>query len=370
MPASRPRALVTGITGQDGSYLTRLLLSKGYEVHGIKRRSSQFNTQRIDDLYSDPIAGDASLFLHYGDMTDSTSLVRIVQSVQPAEIYNLAAQSHVDVSFEQPEYTADANALGTLRILEAVRLLGLKDSVRFLQASSSEQFGNATSQPQSERTAFYPRSPYGTAKLFAHWITVNYREAFGFFASTGIFFNHESPVRGETFVTRKITRGLARIFHGLQDCLWLGNLEARRDWGHASDYVNAMWMVLQQPAPADFVFATGQSHSVREFVEAAALEAGFRLEWAGHGTEEHARIAALDEKARSSRASVGQVIVRIDQRYFRPAEVDYLSGDSAKAREMLGWRPTVPFQELVKQMVVADLANAAHDRLRASAQTP
>jgi len=345
------KALITGITGQDGSYLAELLLAKGYQVHGIKRRSSLLNTERVDRLYEDPHVPDRRFFLHYGDMTDATSLLCVVERVQPDEIYNLAAQSHVAVSFEQPEYTANADALGTLRLLDAVRVLGLQNKVRFYQASSSELYGLVAETPQTERTPFHPRSPYGVAKLYAYWITVNYREAYGMYACNGILFNHESPVRGETFVTRKITRALARIKLGLQDCLYLGNLEARRDWGHARDYVEMQWLMLQQDEPEDFVIATGEQHSIREFVEAAARELDFSLRWSGAGVNERGYDA------------FGNCIVRIDPHYLRPAEVDSLMGHAAKARAKLGWRPRVTFRELVREMAAADLQTAERDKL-------
>ena len=349
--AAKKTALVTGITGQDGAYLTELLLGKGYVVHGIKRRTSLFNTQRIDHLYQDPHDPQRRLVLHYGDMTDSSSLVRIIQQAQPDEIYNLAAQSHVAVSFEEPEYTADSDALGTLRVLEAIRILGLGKNTRFYQASSSELFGLVRETPQRETTPFYPRSPYGVAKLYAYWITVNYREAYGLFACNGILFNHESPVRGETFVTRKITRGLARIKLGLQDCLYLGNLEARRDWGHARDFVEAQWLMLQQAQPEDYVIATGEQHSVREFVDATAAELGIKVRWKGKGADEK----GVDEK--------GRPIVAIDSRYYRPAEVDTLLGDASKARAKLGWTPRVRFKELVQEMAREDLKEAEREAL-------
>ena len=344
-------ALITGITGQDGAYLAQFLLDKGYLVHGVKRRTSLFNTQRIDHLYQDPHDPDRRLVLHYGDMTDSSSLVRVVQQTQPDEIYNLAAQSHVAVSFEEPEYTADSDALGTLRLLEAIRILKLESRTRFYQASSSELYGKVRETPQRETTPFYPRSPYGVAKLYAHWITVNYREAYGLYACNGILFNHESPIRGETFVTRKITRGLARIKVGLQDCLYLGNLEARRDWGHARDFIEAQWMILQQPQPEDYVIATGEQRSVREFVEAAAIELGMKVRWKGKGA---------DEKGYDAE---GRCIVAIDSRYFRPAEVDTLQGDASKARTKLGWRPRLSFNELVAEMAKEDLREAERSRL-------
>jgi GDPmannose 4,6-dehydratase len=346
------RALISGITGQDGAYLAEFLLGKGYEVHGIKRRSSLFNTDRIDHLYEDPHQPDRRLKLHYGDLTDATNLIRIVQEVQPDEIYNLAAQSHVAVSFETPEYTANSDALGTLRLLESVRILGMEKRTRFYQASSSEMYGKVLESPQKETTPFYPRSPYAAAKVYAYWITINYREAYGIFACNGILFNHESPIRGETFVTRKITRGLARIKLGLEQCLYLGNLEARRDWGHARDFVEAQWLMLQQDKPDDFVIATGVQHSVREFVEAATTELGMRLEWRGQATEE----VGIDLES-------GRQIVAIDSRYFRPTEVDTLLGDASKARQRLGWSPRVGFHQLVKEMVKEDLAIAERDRL-------
>jgi GDPmannose 4,6-dehydratase len=345
------KALITGITGQDGSYLAEFLLAKGYQVHGIKRRSSLLNTERVDHLYEDPHVPARSFILHYGDMTDANSLLRVVERVQPEEIYNLAAQSHVAVSFEQPEYTANTDALGTLRMLDAVKVLGLEKTVRFYQASSSELYGLVEETPQTERTPFHPRSPYGVAKLYAYWITVNYREAYGMYACNGILFNHESPVRGETFVTRKITRALARITLGLQECLYLGNLEARRDWGHARDYVEMQWLMLQQPEPEDFVIATGEQHSIREFVEAAAQELDLSLNWRGCGA---------DEKGFDAH---GRCIVRIDPHYLRPAEVDSLIGHAAKARAKLGWRPRVTFKELVREMVAADLRSAERDQL-------
>lgn len=345
------RALVTGITGQDGAYLAELLLKKGYEVHGIKRRTSLFNTDRIDHLYEDPHVENRRFILHYGDMTDSLSLLRVIQKVQPDEIYNLAAQSHVAVSFEEPEFTANADGLGALRLLEAIRILGLEKKTRFYQASTSELYGLVHETPQRETTPFYPRSPYAAAKLYAYWITVNYREAYGIYACNGILFNHESPVRGETFVTRKITRALARIKLGLQDCLYLGNLDAKRDWGHARDFVEAMWLMLQQPAPEDFVIATGVQKSVRDFVDAAAGELGMKLRWVGSGVDE----CALDDN--------GRRVVAVDPRYFRPTEVDTLLGDSSKARAKLGWAPKVGFDELVAEMVREDLKSAERDEL-------
>ncbi len=344
-------AFITGVTGQDGAYLAEFLLNKGYEVHGLKRRSSSFNTGRIDHLYQDPHEPHVRFFLHHGDMTDSSSLTHIIQQVQPDEIYNLAAQSHVMVSFEEPEYTADSDAIGTLRLLEAIRILGLENKTRFYQASTSELYGKVRETPQNELTPFYPRSPYGVAKLYAYWITVNYREAYGIYACNGILFNHESPIRGETFVTRKITRALARIKLGLQDCLYLGNLEARRDWGHARDYVEVQWLMLQQEAPEDFVIATGEQRSVREFVETAAAKLELKIEWRGEGA---------DEKGFDSE---GNCIVAIDPRYFRPAEVETLLGDASKAREKLGWQPNTSFDELVREMVAQDLEGAQRDDL-------
>lgn len=346
------RALITGVTGQDGAYLAEFLLQKGYEVHGIKRRASSFNTQRIDHLILDPHTQGLRFFLHYGDMTDSSGLLRVVQHVQPDEIYNLAAQSHVAVSFEQPEYTAQADALGPLRLLEAIRILGMEKRCRFYQASSSELYGLAQETPQRESTPFYPRSPYGAAKLYAHWITVNYREAYGIFACNGILFNHESPIRGETFVTRKIVRALTRIQLGLQDCLYLGNLNAKRDWGHARDYVEAMWLMLQQEQPEDFVIATGEQHSVREFVELAGRELAMKIEWRGSGVQEQGF-----DSTKGSRIAV------VDPRYFRPAEVEALLGDAAKAREKLGWKPQTKFAELVKEMVQKELLLARYEAL-------
>ena len=346
----RKVALITGITGQDGAYLAEFLLDKGYVVHGIKRRSSLFNTKRIDHLYQDPHVSSRRFFLHHGDMTDSSSLVHITEQVQPDEIYNLAAQSHVVVSFEEPEYTANADALGALRLLEAIRILGLKDKTRFYQASTSELFGLARETPQTERTPFYPRSPYGAAKLYAYWITVNYREAYGLFACNGILFNHESPLRGETFVSRKITRALARISLGLQERLYLGNLNARRDWGHAREYVEAQWLILQQSKPEDFVIATGEQHTVREFVVAAARELGIRIRWKGKGTKER----GYDQE--------GRCIVAVDPNYFRPTEVDSLIGDASKARRKLGWRPRIRFAELVTEMARADLEEAEREQ--------
>jgi len=343
-------ALITGVTGQDGAYLAELLLAKGYEVHGIKRRASSFNTDRIDHLYQDPHQRGVRLHLHYGDLTDATNLIRIVQQVQPDEIYNLAAQSHVAVSFETPEYTANADALGTLRLLEAIRILGLDRKTRFYQASTSEMFGKVQETPQRETTPFYPRSPYGAAKVYGHWITVNYREAYGLYACSGILFNHESPIRGETFVTRKITRALARIQEKLEECLYLGNLDSLRDWGHAKDYVRAQWLMLQQPQAEDYVIATGEQHSVREFVTAAAAHLGIEMQWRGTGIEEQ----GLDRRT-------GQVIVKVDPRYFRPTEVETLLGDATKARTRLGWTPELSFADLVREMVAEDLQLARRD---------
>jgi GDPmannose 4,6-dehydratase len=341
------RALITGVTGQDGAYLAEFLLEKGYEVHGIKRRASSFNTDRIDHLYQDPHQAAVTFRLHYGDLTDSTNLIRIIQEVQPDEIYNLGAQSHVMVSFETPEYTANADGMGTLRLLEAIRILNMHDRVRFYQASTSELYGKVVETPQSETTPFCPRSPYAAAKLYAYWITVNYRESYGMFASNGILFNHESPIRGETFVTRKITQAVAQIKYGLQDRLYLGNLDARRDWGYARDYVRAMWMVLQYDRPDDFVIATGQTHTVREFVERAFARVGVRIDWQGSGVDEK----GLD-------AATGRALVEIDPRYFRPAEVDLLLGNPAKAKRELGWEPKVTLDELIQMMVDADLEQA------------
>jgi GDPmannose 4,6-dehydratase len=353
--------LITGVTGQDGAYLAESLLKKGYEVHGLKRRSSSFNTDRIDHLYQDPHVDHRQFILHYGDLTDATNLIRVVQEVQPNEIYNLAAQSHVAVSFETPEYTANADGLGTLRLLEAIRLLGLTRKTRFYQASTSELYGLVQETPQRETTPFYPRSPYGVAKLYAYWITVNYREAYGIFGCNGILFNHESPIRGETFVTRKITRGLARIRVGLQSTLHLGNLDALRDWGHARDYVEAQWLILQQAEPDDFVIATGKQRSVRDFVEIAARELGMTLAWEGTGVDEVARVARNDGPPTGPRP--GDVIVRIDPRYFRPTEVETLLGDPTKAREKLGWAASTPLEDLVREMVAADLSIAERDAL-------
>jgi GDPmannose 4,6-dehydratase len=356
------KALITGITGQDGAYLAEFLLEKGYEVHGIKRRTSLINTDRIDHLYQHPQEKNRRFILHYGDMTDTSSLVRVIQMSQPDEIYNLAAQSHVAVSFEEPEYTANADGLGTLRILEAIRILGLEKKTRFYQASTSELYGMVREIPQSESTPFYPRSPYGAAKLYAYWITVNYREAYGLYACNGILFNHESPKRGETFVTRKITRALARIGLGLQDCVHLGNLDAKRDWGHARDYVEMQWLMLQQEEPDDYVIATGKQYSVRQFVDAAAAELGITLSWEGEGVDEVGVVAAV-RGALCRRVSAGQTIVRIDPRYFRPTEVDTLLGDPTKAHQKLGWKPSTEFKDLVTEMVREDFRIAQRDCL-------
>lgn len=348
----RKVALITGITGQDGAYLAELLLGKGYEVHGIKRRSSSFNSARIDHLFQDPHEQDPQFFLHYGDLTDATNLIRIIQQTQPDEIYNLGAQSHVKVSFETPEYTANTDALGTLRILEAIRILGLESKARFYQASTSELYGMVQEIPQRETTPFYPRSPYAVAKLYAYWITVNYREAYGLHASNGILFNHESPNRGETFVTRKITRAVARISLGLQDRLFLGNLDAQRDWGHAKDYVEAMWLMLQQDIPDDYVIATGRQYTVRHLIETAFQEVGIPIEWMGTGVAEH-----------GIHANSGQTLVEIDPRYFRPTEVDTLVGDPSKAMRQLGWQPRKTFRELVAEMIEHDLREAEREAL-------
>ncbi|MBA3011127.1 MAG: GDP-mannose 4,6-dehydratase [Proteobacteria bacterium] len=346
------KALITGVTGQDGAYLSEFLLEKGYEVHGIKRRASSFNTDRIDHLYQDPHEETRNFILHYGDLTDSTNLIRILQQVQPDEVYNLAAQSHVAVSFECPEYTADTDALGTLRILEGIRLLGLEKKTKFYQASTSELYGKVRETPQTENTPFYPRSPYAAAKLYAYWITVNYREAYGIFACNGIMFNHESPLRGETFVTRKITRALSRISLGLQESLYLGNLDAKRDWGHAKDYVRMQWMMLQQETPEDFVIATGKQHSVRDFVNAAARQLNIEIAWQGKGADER----GIDKKT-------GRMIVAVDPAYFRPTEVENLLGDPSKARQKLGWVPEISFDRLVAEMVHHDLGVAKKDHL-------
>jgi GDPmannose 4,6-dehydratase len=354
---SRRVALITGVTGQDGSYLAELLLEKNYEVHGIKRRSSSFNTGRIDHIYKDEHFTETHLHMHFGDMIDGTNLIRILQDVKPTEIYNLAAQSHVQVSFETPEYTANADALGTLRLLEGIRILGLHDRVRFYQASTSELYGNSVESPQNEKTSFNPRSPYAAAKLYAHWITVNYREAYGIYACNGILFNHEGPRRGETFVTRKIARAAAAIQLGLQNCLYMGNLDSRRDWGHARDYVEGMWLMLQQDKPDDYVLATGESHSVREFIEFAFAETGVTIEWKGSGASE----IGVCRKT-------GQNLVRVDPRYFRPTEVHMLLGDATKARQKLGWKPRVCFQDLVREMVASDLRLLSANTPRGTAE--
>jgi GDPmannose 4,6-dehydratase len=374
------KALITGITGQDGAYLAEFLLGKGYEVHGIKRRSSSLNTGRVDHLYQDPHEENVRFFMHYGDLTDATNLIRIVQEVQPDEIYNLAAQSHVMVSFETAEYTANADALGTLRLLEAIRILNMADRVRFYQASTSELFGKVQSVPQNEKTPFYPRSPYGVAKLYGYWICVNYREAYNLFACNGILFNHESPVRGETFVSRKITRAVARIKLGLEKNLYLGNLDAKRDWGHAKDFVRAMWLMLQQKKPDDYVVATGESRSVREFVELAFRVIGVEIQWKGRGIKEKGVIGGVTSdpgeivtlkqgefhragKRRVTSLKNGDVVVEIDPRYFRPTEVDELLGDASKARRVLGWEPRISFEEMVSSMVKADIEEASRDQL-------
>jgi GDPmannose 4,6-dehydratase len=372
----KKKALITGITGQDGAYLAEFLIKKGYEVHGIKRRTSLFNTDRIDHLYQDPHEKERNLILHHGDMTDSSSLVHILAKVRPDELYNLAAQSHVAVSFEEPEYTADSDGLGTLRLLEAIRILGLGDKTKFYQASTSELYGKVKEVPQTEKTPFYPRSPYAVAKLYSYWIVVNYREAYNLYACNGILFNHESPVRGETFVTRKITRALARIVLRLKECTYLGNLNARRDWGHAKDYVEMQWLMLQQDKPDDFVIASGVQHSVREFVERAAGELGITIRWEGEGVDEIGIVDSFEEPQSSSASpdgngerlkikgpELGQVIVRIDPRYFRPTEVESLLGDPSKAKKELGWEPKINFEDLVKEMVLADLEEAQRDAL-------
>ncbi len=358
-------ALITGITGQDGAYLAEYLLGKGYAVHGIKRRSSSFNTARVDHLYRDPHEEDVRFRMHYGDLTDATNLIRIVQEVQPEEIYNLAAQSHVKVSFESAEYTANADAIGTLRLLEAIRILNMADRVRFYQASTSELYGKVQAVPQSEKTPFYPRSPYAVAKLYAYWICVNYREAYNMFACNGILFNHESPIRGETFVTRKITRAVARMKLGLQRKLFLGNLNAKRDWGHAQDFVKAMWLILQQERADDYVIATGEQHSVRDFVEVAFREIGVEIEWRGVGVDEVGIVCRPPEDEQGSELCIkeGDVVVEVDPRYFRPTEVDLLLGDASKARAALGWEPAIPFDEMVSQMVKEDLEEASRDQL-------
>ena len=354
-------ALITGITGQDGAYLAELLLNKGYEVHGIKRRASLFNTDRIDHLYQDPHVSNRNLVLHYGDLTDSTNLIRIIQQVQPDEIYNLAAMSHVAVSFDSPEYTANADGIGTLRILEAIRILGMEKKTRFYQASTSELYGLVQEIPQKETTPFYPRSPYAVAKLYAYWITVNYREAYGIYACNGILFNHESPLRGETFVTRKITRAIARMALGLQDCLYLGNLSSLRDWGHARDYVEMQWLMLQQETPEDFVIATGVQYSVRQFVEFSANEVGIELRWEGSGVDEKGIVSAVTNT--DAQVKVGDILVKVDPRYFRPAEVETLLGDPHKAKAKLGWEPKTTLHALVKEMVQADYSAAKRDAL-------
>ncbi len=354
------RALITGITGQDGAYLAEFLLAKGYEVHGIKRRASSFNTDRIDHLYEDPHVDNRRLKLHYGDLTDTANLTRIVEQVQPDEIYNLGAQSHVQVSFEMPEYTANVDGLGALRLLEAIRMLKLESKTRFYQASTSELFGKVMEIPQTEKTPFYPRSPYGVAKLYAYWITVNYREAYGMYACNGILFNHESPLRGETFVTRKITRAMARAFVGLERCLFLGNMDALRDWGHARDYVQMQWLMLQQTAAEDFVIATGTQYSVRDFVTYAARELGIEIEWRGSGVKEVGVVAAAPS---DSALKIGHTLVAVDARYFRPAEVETLLGDPTYAHQKLGWKPTTPFADMVKEMVQSDLRSAQRDAL-------
>ena len=372
----KKKALITGITGQDGAYLAEFLLKKGYEVHGIKRRTSLFNTDRIDHLYQDPHVEERNFILHHGDMTDSSSLVHIMAKVRPDELYNLAAQSHVAVSFEEPEYTADSDGLGTLRLLEAIRILGLTDKTKFYQASTSELYGKVQEVPQTEKTPFYPRSPYAVAKLYSYWIVVNYREAYNLFACNGILFNHESPVRGETFVTRKITRALARIVLGLKECTYLGNLNAKRDWGHARDYIEMQWLMLQQEKPDDFVIASGVQHSVREFVERAAGELGIIMRWEGEGVDEIGIVDSFEEHQFSSASNSangdrikikglekGKVIVRIDPRYFRPTEVESLLGDPTKAKMELGWEPKISFADLVKEMVLADLEVAKRDAL-------
>jgi GDPmannose 4,6-dehydratase len=359
--SSPKTALITGITGQDGAYLAELLLKKGYEVHGIKRRASSFNTDRVDHLYQDPHVSQRNFTLHYGDLTDSSNLIRIIQLVQPDEIYNLGAMSHVAVSFESPEYTADADGMGTLRILEAIRILGLEKKTRFYQASTSELYGLVQEIPQKETTPFYPRSPYAVAKMYAYWITVNYREAYGIYACNGILFNHESPLRGETFVTRKITRAISRIALGLQDCLYLGNLSALRDWGHARDYVEMQWLMLQQDKPDDFVIATGVQYSVRQFVDFAALELGISISWSGEGANEVGTVSAITGK--DIKCKVGDVVVKVDPRYFRPTEVETLLGDPTKAKVKLGWVPKTTLKELVAEMVQADYTAAKRDAL-------
>ncbi len=357
------KALITGITGQDGAYLAEFLLEKGYEVHGIKRRTSLFNTDRIDHIYQHPHAEDRKFILHHGDLTDSSSLIHTIEKIQPDEIYNLAAQSHVAVSFEEPEYTANSDALGTLRLLEAVRILGLADKTKFYQASTSELFGKVRETPQTETTPFYPRSPYAVAKMYAYWIVVNYREAYNIFACNGILFNHESPRRGETFVTRKITRALARMLLGLQECLYLGNLNAKRDWGHARDYVKMQWLMLQQDTPEDFVIASGEQHSVRDFVNAAAKELGITLRWEGEGVDEVGIVEGNTNRDFPGHLTAGKTVVRVDSRYFRPTEVETLLGNPQKAKEKLGWQPETSFSELVAEMVRNDLSEAQRDEL-------
>ncbi|HDP25157.1 MAG TPA: GDP-mannose 4,6-dehydratase [Deltaproteobacteria bacterium] len=357
------KALITGITGQDGAYLAELLLDKGYLVHGIKRRSSSFNTYRVDHLYQDPHEADVRFLMHYGDLTDSTNIIRIIQDVEPDEIYNLGAQSHVQVSFETPEYTAQADALGTLRVLEALRILKMEDRVRFYQASTSELFGKVQQIPQDEETPFYPRSPYGVAKLYAYWITVNYREAYGMFACNGILFNHESPIRGETFVTRKVTRAASRIALGLQKALYVGNLGALRDWGHAKDFVVAQWLMLQQEKPEDFVIATGQQYSVRDLCTQAFAQAGIELEWQGTGVNEQGVVSAIHPRPHDVQVRKGDVLVLVDPRYFRPTEVETLLGNPSKAKEKLGWEPKITFEELIAEMVEHDIAEAKRDLL-------
>jgi GDPmannose 4,6-dehydratase len=364
------KALITGITGQDGSYLAEFLLEKGYEVHGIKRRASLFNTQRIDHIYEDPHVESSRFKLHYGDLTDSSNLTRIISEIQPDEVYNLGAQSHVAVSFEAPEYTADVDAMGTLRLLEAIRFLGLEKKTRFYQASTSELYGLVQEIPQKETTPFYPRSPYAVAKMYAYWITVNYRESYGIYACNGILFNHESPRRGETFVTRKITRGIANIAQGLEKCLFLGNMDALRDWGHAKDYVRMQWMMLQQDAPDDFVIATGKQISVREFVRMSAKEAGIELEFSGSGMDEIATVTVISDPSKAPALNVGDVIVRVDPRYFRPAEVETLLGDPTKAKEKLGWIPEITVEEMCAEMIASDLETArCHALLNAHGHT-
>lgn len=362
---NKKKALITGVTGQDGSYLAEFLLEKGYEVHGIKRRASSFNTERIDHIYQDPHTSGRQFILHYGDLTDTSNITRIIQQVQPDEIYNLGAQSHVAVSFEEPEYTADVDGVGTLRILEAVRLLGLEKKTRIYQASTSELYGLVQEMPQSESTPFYPRSPYGVAKLYAYWITVNYRESYGMYACNGVLFNHESPRRGETFVSRKITRGLCNISQGLEQCLYMGNMDARRDWGHARDYVEMQWLMLQQDAPEDFVIATGQQISVRDFIEKTALELGITLRWEGEGLDEKGLVADIDRAVADPEITlaVGDTVVAVDEKYYRPAEVETLLGDPSRARNKLGWQPTTTLDEMINEMVATDLSEARKNRL-------